>query len=104
MAAPRNARLDSAVPSTLDSSTVSVVTNPAPPATIGDGTEKQAHVSLLEKTRAELSAQPKVRIRIRKEDGDQTVQINGWTYWIKAGEWVEVPQQVAEILEEAELI
>jgi hypothetical protein len=54
--------------------------------------------------KALLDAQPKVRIRLTPDrpgepkQGDKTVQINGYTYLIKRGEWAEVPESVAEIL------
>ena len=48
----------------------------------------------------------KVRIRLpkdklNKEDVVVPVCINGYTYQIKRGEWVDVPEEVARILEEA---
>jgi len=51
-----------------------------------------------------LRAQPKRTVRVRKEDGDQTVQINGYTVIIQAGVKVEVPEQVAQMLVHAGLI
>lgn len=69
-----------------------------------------------------LNEQPKVKVKIflpieerkkieaAKENGKkvdwpfETVQINGHTYQIQLGKEVEVPQTVAEILEEAGLI
>lgn len=48
-----------------------------------------------------LREQPLVRIRIPKEAGPQTVKINGWYASYAAGEAHMVPQQVAELLEEA---
>lgn len=53
------------------------------------------------KTVRSLREQPLVRIRIPKEAGPQTVKINGWFASYAAGEAHMVPQQVAEILEEA---
>ncbi len=68
------------------------------PDMIGEIVEKE--------TGAELAKSPKVRIRLpvdklNKEDVVVPVCINGYTYQIKRGEWVEVPQEVARILEEA---
>jgi hypothetical protein len=75
-----------------------------------------------ESTAELLAKQPKVKIRIflpaeeRKklesamENGKQvewpfeTVQINGHTFQIQKGKDVEVPQSVAEVLEQAGLI
>lgn len=45
-----------------------------------------------------LKAQPKVRIRVPE---DTFVQINGYGFHIAKKQWVEVPEQVAEILAEA---
>jgi hypothetical protein len=60
-------------------------------------------------TRDLLHAQPKYKIRIRK-DGDpkapnyETVQVNGYTYTIMKGEDVEVPETIRDILVEANII
>lgn len=48
-----------------------------------------------------LASQPKVKVRI-PEPGEY-VQINGWKWFIPAGR-IEVPEQVAQILEEANRI
>lgn len=54
-----------------------------------------------------LAKQPKVKIRLRAltkdKPGDETVQVNGYTYLIMRGCDVEVPQTVADILIEAGL-
>jgi hypothetical protein len=47
--------------------------------------------------------QPRERVKIRKELGEQVVRINGYPFQIQAGEWVKVPVDVAEILHDAEL-
>lgn len=57
----------------------------------------------IEIIKAKLATQPKVRIIIPKEKNDsegafETVQINGYTYQIKKGVYVEVPQQIADII------
>lgn len=57
-------------------------------------------------TGEELAKGKKVRIRLpkdklNKEDVVVPVCINGYTYQIKRGEWVDVPEEVARILEEA---
>lgn len=80
-----------------------VVANPLKDTPIGDGPETIAHASMIDRMREHFAKQPKVQIRIRKEDGDQTVQVNGYTFWIKAGEKVLVPEQIADILQEAGL-
>jgi len=56
--------------------------------------------------KAKLASQPKVRIIIPKEKNEsegafETVQINGYTLQIKKGVYVEVPQQVADIIMES---
>ncbi len=56
-----------------------------------------------------LSAQPKKKVRLYQvPEGstdrplpDETVQINGYTYVIKRGEEVEVPESVHAVLQEA---
>lgn len=56
-------------------------------------------------TKAKLKAQPHHTIRLRPESkakpGEQTVQVNGYTYQIKRGETVSVPKTVYDILVEA---
>lgn len=55
-----------------------------------------------------IKAEPKVRIRIPKkgetDNDDVPVSINGHIYQIKKGEFVEVPQSVADILANAKYI
>ncbi len=61
--------------------------------------DRKRRANILEKTKAHLDSQPKVKVRIRPEDGSQWVQINGYAYRIAAsGDYVKVPQQVAEML------
>lgn len=53
-----------------------------------------------------LGKSKKVRIKIpadklNKEDVIVPVCINGYTYQIKRGEWLEVPEEVAKILDDA---
>jgi hypothetical protein len=59
--------------------------------------------AIRENTARELAKQPKKSIRLRKSDNPkapnyETVQINGYTYMIKKGEDVEVPEEVYNIL------
>ena len=50
-----------------------------------------------EKTGAVLNAQPKVRVRLHE---DRQFVINGYTFIVKGGEPVNVPEQIAEMVEE----
>ena len=69
--------------------------------------KKTDNPDIVEKaTGDELAKGNKVRIRLpkdqlNKEDVVVPVCINGYTYQIKRGEWVDVPEEVARILEEA---
>lgn len=51
--------------------------------------------------KAHFDAQPKRRIRTKN---DEFVQVNGYTFLIKANEWVMVPEDIATILEDAGLV
>lgn len=51
-----------------------------------------------------IKAQPTEKIRISKLMGPQVVIINGARFNVPANVYVEVPQQVAEILRDAERI
>jgi hypothetical protein len=50
------------------------------------------------KMRDYYASQPKVSIKTRE---DEWVQVNGYTFIIKAGERVDVPKDIADILEES---
>ena len=50
-----------------------------------------------------LASQKEVEIRITKEQGPTFVKINGWSAWYQPGRHM-VPEQVAEILREADRI
>ena len=59
-----------------------------------------------EKIAKALAAQPKVRVRIPKNELNEDdrvvpVSVNGYNFFINRGESVEVPQTVAELLEGA---
>lgn len=65
--------------------------------------------NVAKETGAALKVEDKVKIKIpldknNKEDLVVPVCINGYVYQIKRGERVEVPQTVADILEEANYI
>ena len=59
-----------------------------------------------EKIAKALAPQPKVRVRIPKNELNEDdrvvpVSVNGYNFFINRGESVEVPQTVAELLEGA---
>ena len=58
----------------------------------------------MERMKKYFAEQPRETIRIRKDDGDQTVRINGYGFRIQAGTPVKVPVDVAEQLRNAEII
>lgn len=57
-----------------------------------------------ERMRDALAAEPKVRILVPLSSGEkpgvtQSVILNGYSLYIRKGEYVEVPQSVADVLE-----
>lgn len=59
--------------------------------------------------KAAYAKEKKVRIKVpvdplNKEDLSVTVQVNGYTFLIKRGETVDVPESIANILSEAKYI
>ena len=48
--------------------------------------------------RAYFASRPKVRIKTQQ---DEFVQVNGYTFIIKKGEYVEVPDDIAQMLEDS---
>ena len=66
--------------------------------------DDKEHDSRLRKMQNHLAKQPKVKIRVAKDRGPQTVIINGARYNIPAGITVEVPEPVADLLRDADLI
>ena len=60
--------------------------------------DKARHRSDIAKTQADLKKQKKVVVRVQE---DTYVGINGYGFRIKGKTKVEVPEQVADILEEA---
>jgi len=57
-----------------------------------------------ERQRQFFANQEKETIKIRKELGEQIVQVNGYPFQIQAGVKVKVPTDIAEILRDAEII
>lgn len=63
-----------------------------------------AQQSRVARMREYFKNQPKEKIRIRKDEGEQWVQINGYAFRIQAGEEVYVPVDVADTLRDADVI
>jgi hypothetical protein len=61
-------------------------------------------VKRIERMKEYFQNRPKEEIRIRKELGEQWVQINGYAFRIQAGAKVKVPVDVAELLRNADII
>lgn len=59
-----------------------------------------ARQSLLAKMRSKFAAEKRVRVKVHN-DGPVTVQINGYTFLIREGVPVEVPESVAVLLDQA---
>lgn len=62
-----------------------------------------------EQTLAMLKKEPKVKVRIRKDENNpnyvtERVYVNGVCYQIEVGEYVEVPETIAKMLEEKGVI
>ena len=74
------------------------------PTTVAQVAERQKATRRMEHMKQYFAKQPKETIRIRKDEGEQFVQINGYTFIIQAGVTVSVPRPVAEALRNAEII
>lgn len=78
---------------------------PAPtPAYVPLTADQGAQASTIDFMRDHFSKQRKVSIKIPLDRGEQWVQVNGYTFQIMAGERVNVPEQVAQILEDAGVV
>jgi len=69
-----------------------------------DSTNRVARGGKAEAMREKLQAEPKVRVLIPLANGErdgvtQSVILNGYSLYIRKGEYVDVPQSVAEVLE-----
>lgn len=64
------------------------------------GSERKQRQSTIDRMRDMFAAQPKVRVRLAE---DTPVQINGYKFMIKGKVTVEVPELVAEVLEQSGL-
>jgi hypothetical protein len=81
---------------------MATATNPVTPKpTSADkptGAEEREDKNTEHRMRDYFASQPKVSIKTRE---DEWVQVNGYTYIIKKGERVEVPVDIANLLEES---
>jgi hypothetical protein len=69
-----------------------------------EATNRVAVGGKAEAMRAKLKAEPKVRVLVPLATGEkagvtQSVILNGYSLYIRKGEYVDVPQSVAEVLE-----
>ena len=71
---------------------------------INRSSTEMRRLSRMDRMAAYFAAQSKETIKIRKELGEQWVQINGYAFQIQAGVKVKVPTDVAESLRNAEII
>ena len=58
-----------------------------------------ARISLIDKMKVYFKNQPRVRVKVHN-DFDVPVQINGYTFIVQAGVPVDVPEDVATLLEQ----
>lgn len=64
-----------------------------------DAQTHASHTKSLQRQKEYFDSQPKEKVTIRKADGPQWVQINGYAFSIRAtGEPVDVPRDVANAL------
>jgi hypothetical protein len=81
--------------------------NPAPSPVsnaLDDASSRVAVGGKAEAMRAKLQAEPKVRVLVPLASGEkagvtQSVILNGYSLYIRKGEYVDVPQSVADVLE-----
>lgn len=62
------------------------------------GSDEKVFKNIYERTRAHLMAQPRQRIRLQEET---FVSINGVNFKLPKKEWLDVPEQIADILAES---
>lgn len=72
----------------------------APAAVVPPTSPEIARISRLDEMKKYFKTQPRVRVKVRN-DGDVPVQINGYTFLVQSNVSVEVPQDVADLLEAA---
>ena len=59
-----------------------------------------AQRSMIDRMKVHFASQPKRRVKVRN-DGPVTVQVNGYSFLIQENVPVDVPSQVADMLDEA---
>lgn len=62
--------------------------------------QEMARLSLIDQMKVYFKDQPRVRVKVRN-DADVPVQINGYTFIVRANVAVDVPQDVADLLDQA---
>jgi len=70
----------------------------------GDSGDRESQASMVDVMREHFKKQRREKIRIPKDAGPQFVQINGYSFQIQAGVFVEVPTDVADLLRNADII
>jgi hypothetical protein len=61
---------------------------------------EETRLSLIDQMREYFKTQKRVRVKVRN-DADVPVQINGYTFIVQANVSVDVPEDVARLLEDA---
>lgn len=77
----------------------SEVVAPTPSPSVKTDAEA-ARLSLIDKMKIYFKDQKRVRVKVRN-DADVPVQINGYTFIVQANVPVDVPEDVARLLDEA---
>lgn len=82
-----------------------IVVDGAPPAPAGPSSLVQTEATIVQQSmlnvmRDKFKAEPRVKVKIHN-DGPVSVQVNGYSFLIREGVSVEVPESVAALLEDA---
>jgi hypothetical protein len=91
-----------ATPTARPADDESVTPEPVVPAKVRTDAE-QARISRIDEMKVYFKNQKRVRVKVRN-DADVPVQINGYTFIVQAGVPVDVPEDVAALLEAADYI
>lgn len=62
--------------------------------------QEMARLSLIDQMREYFKTQPRRRVKVHN-DSDVSVQVNGYTFVIQHGVNVDVPEDVADLLDQA---